>query len=437
VNQYSLNQGVNDIGTLLPELALQWDYGKNGCLTPADVSPGSTKHAWWRCPEGHSWRAVIYSRAAGHGCPYCSNNKVLAGFNDLAAKNPSLAREWDYENNVGVIPETIAPDSNKKVWWKCGKGHCWQAVVSSRNEGKGCPYCGHRKVLPGFNDLASRNPYLAAEWDYEKNGTLKPSDVFPSSQRKVWWKGKCGHEWQAKISNRATGNGCPYCSGVKVLVGFNDFASAYPDVAGEWDYKRNGTLTPAMVHAGTHRYIWWKCKKGHGWHAKVSDRAARGNGCPYCGNRRPVAGETDFRTMHPELMEEWDYEKNQNLDPENLTMQSRKTVWWKCEKGHQWQAEIYARVHGTGCPHCNYKKDKHRILPGVNDLRTVSPEIAEEWDEQRNGNLRPGDVMPYSNRAVWWKCKKGHHWRTSPNARQRGTGCPHCDGKVPVRTRII
>lgn len=45
-----------------PALAAEWDDEKNAPLTPQDVTTGSHKLIWWRCPKGHSWRAAVYSR---------------------------------------------------------------------------------------------------------------------------------------------------------------------------------------------------------------------------------------------------------------------------------------------------------------------------------------------------------------------------------------
>ena len=99
----------------------------------------------------------------------------------------------------------------EKVWWKCNKNHEWQAIVRSRNNGSGCPICANQQVLKGYNDLATINPKLAQEWNYEKNGKLKPDMVVANNGQKVWWKCKNGHEWQASIINRNKGAGCFEC----------------------------------------------------------------------------------------------------------------------------------------------------------------------------------------------------------------------------------
>lgn len=87
-----------------PEVAKQWHPTKNGDLTPADVSAGSKRKAWWICDKGHEWEAVISSRARGNGCPYCANKKVLEGYNDLGTTNPELLSEWCYDLNTESAP---------------------------------------------------------------------------------------------------------------------------------------------------------------------------------------------------------------------------------------------------------------------------------------------------------------------------------------------
>ena len=199
------------------ELVKKWNYEKNGDLKPTQVTVGSNKKVWWKCTKGHEWQATINNRAKGTGCPYCSSQKVLAGYNDLAASNPQLAKEWNYEKNEDLKPTQVTVGSNKKVWWKCSKGHDYQATINHRSNGSGCPYCSNYKVLTGYNDLATINPELAKEWNYEKNGDLKPTQVKASSGKKVWWKCSDGHEWQTTIAHRSKGSGCPHCYRKRIL----------------------------------------------------------------------------------------------------------------------------------------------------------------------------------------------------------------------------
>ena len=195
-----------------PEIAKEWNYEKNGNLKPEHFAANSHKKVWWKCPKGHEWQSTIKDRNSGNGCPYCASKMVLKGYNDLQAVNPSLTKEWNYEKNNGLTPVDVTPNSHLKVWWKCSNGHEWQAAIADRNGGRGCPYCAGKKVLIGYNDLQTINPTLANEWNYEKNNGLTPAEVTPNSHLKAWWKCSQGHEWQALISNRHKGNGCPQCA---------------------------------------------------------------------------------------------------------------------------------------------------------------------------------------------------------------------------------
>ena len=128
--------------------------------------------------------------------------------------NARLMAVWNWEKNNAFKfdPQMLTVGSSKKVWWRCEKGHEWQAKIDPTNKGHGCPYCSGRYAIKGENDLQTVNPQLANEWDYEKNGILKPDEFTANSGQKVWWKCNKGHEWQAVIRSRNTGCGCPMCN---------------------------------------------------------------------------------------------------------------------------------------------------------------------------------------------------------------------------------
>lgn len=128
----------------------------------------------------------------------------------LAELFPELAKQWHPIKNAGVTPDEVTKGSHKKVWWICDNGHEWDAPIRSRAKGSGCPYCIGRR-LGDDNNLAAVMPHLAREWNTQKNGDLKASDCMPKSGRRVWWKCEKGHEWEAAISNRSSGTGCPHC----------------------------------------------------------------------------------------------------------------------------------------------------------------------------------------------------------------------------------
>jgi len=189
----------------------EWNYSKNNKLNPQYIPINSGKKVWWRCSLGHEWQAVVASRNRGSGCPFCSHNRVLSGYNDLATLKPDLASEWHPTKNGDLLPDNILSSTAKKVWWRCHLGHDWQASPNDRARGNGCPYCSNQRVAVGENDLCTENPYLVAEWHPTKNGNLVPSMFVSGSRKKVWWMCKEGHEWQANIYHRNNGSGCPIC----------------------------------------------------------------------------------------------------------------------------------------------------------------------------------------------------------------------------------
>ena len=111
-----VQKGFNDLASFYPALAKEWDAEKNGALSPEAVTPASNRKAWWKCPLGHSYSAVISSRALrGSDCPYCAGSKALAGFNDLAAKAPDVAAQWHPTLNGNLTPEMVTPGSHRRV----------------------------------------------------------------------------------------------------------------------------------------------------------------------------------------------------------------------------------------------------------------------------------------------------------------------------------
>ncbi len=227
----------------------------------------------------------------------------------------SLLAEWAQEKNDPLAPWTVTPGSKARVWWRCERGHEWQAPVFSRWAGHGCPYCGGQRVMPGVNDLATKNPALAAEWHPTRNGGLTPDQVFPNSTKSVWWRCDRGHEWQASVNARMKGGGCPICASRRLRPGFNDLAAANPALAAQWHPTRNGGLTPDQVFPGSARRVWWQCAKGHEWQAAISSRAKDGNGCPICAGKKVVPGVNDLKTLAPEIAAQWHPTKNETLTP--------------------------------------------------------------------------------------------------------------------------
>ncbi len=280
--------------------------------------------------------------------------------------------------------------------------------------------------------LAETHPELVKEWHPTKNGSVTPDKVVKSFRDKVWWKCNQGddHEWSATIYPRTKGVGCPVCAGKKVVYS-NSLAHLNPSLASEWDKTRNSPLLPSEVRPMSNKKVWWKCSKeeDHVWQNVISNRS-KGQGCPYCSGKK-ASRDYSLLALFPHLVEEWDDIKNKNLSPHEITPNSNKSVWWRCDKGkdHEWKAQVISRTaRGTGCPVCAGKK----VTPS-NSLKVLNPDLSKEWHIELNGELTPDMITEGSKKKVWWKCSKeeDHVWSASVASRAgRGNNCPYCAGQA-------
>lgn len=374
----------------------QWHPNKNPGIDPANLSFGSNKVAWWLCDLGHEWQTKIYQRTiAGTGCPYCAGQKVAKGFNDLKTTFPLVASQWNKHRNGSVTPDQISAGTEKKYWWVCEFDHEWEATPANRTRlGSGCAVCDGKKVLPGFNDLASQYPQLATEWS-DKN-KLSSNQVVSGSGKKYWWICPLGHEWEQTPSvrlNQATG--CPTCSNQKVLPGFNDLQTIEPEIALQWHPTKNAPLTPSEVSAGSEKKQWWLCSKGHEWEATINSR--KKNGCPVCVNKLVIGGVNDLLTSNPDISAEWHPSKNGELLPTQVALGQTRSVWWLCSEGHEWKTSLETRSK-SGCPRCaKYGFSQH----GESELYFIENEKLFSWKIGITGIDRKYDRLENFGKLGW------------------------------------
>jgi Probable Zinc-ribbon domain len=347
---------TNSLATLRPDIAAEWHPTRNGGLTPAAVVEGSTRRVWWKCPKGtdHEWKAAIVARTHGteSGCLCCAGLKASTT-NCIATVSPKAVALWHASKNLPDTPASVVAGTQRKFWWRCNRGHEWQATAKSvAVTGTGCRYCLGQVLDPdGSNSLAAKYPKLAAEWHPTKN-KLTAKEVLGGGKTDYWWR--CSkdpsHEWEACIANRVSReSGCPKCSGRDVTP-TTSFQARFPDIAEQWHPTKNGTLTPAQVMPGSNRKVWWKCTKGpdHEWLAPPNNRTNQRQGCPFCAGLK-VSVTNSLASQYPKIAAEMHPTKNGKLDPANIYSGSEKKCWWVCEKGHEWEALVRNRTNGSGC----------------------------------------------------------------------------------------
>lgn len=540
----------NNLKVTHPGIAKEWHPSKNGGLNPSHFTSTMSDKVWWMCSQGHEWEAQINNRTVGGtGCPHCYDENrgdiyrayAVKKVGSLAYNFPNIAKEWHPSKNYDLRSSDVTSKSSEKVWWLCPEGHEYEAIISHRTDGSGCPYCSHKLASQEYN-LAEEYPEIAKEWHPTKNIDLKPSDFTPHSGKRVWWLCPEGHSYQASIQGRTRGSGCSFCAGKKVDE-TNSLASLYPEIAKEWHPSKNGDLIPSEVTSKSSRKVWWICPHGHEYGSRIADRT-KGVGCPYCSpktsrieiriltelitifeevihreifdgyecdifipkynlgieidgywhkirtdrdkekleyfnsreielirirDRRlelseqdvpysenekhievvkrllenmikkvsfspqirlkieryinenkiqnqklyqektrylnTVSPENSLEALFPDIAKEWDYDNNYPLVPSSFAPFSKRKVHWICEKGHSWNAPIYTRTSGHGCPKCS-----GNVASEENNLAVMFPELAKQWHPTKNGDLKPTNVTYGSNKRVWWLDDEGKEW---------------------------
>ncbi|WP_319432967.1 zinc-ribbon domain-containing protein [Mycobacterium sp. RTGN5] len=379
-----------------PEVAAEWHPTLNGDLTPADVGYASNKKVWWLCRTcGKEWRIQVANRRHGATCKKCASRALAIPKpgNSLAERCPSAAAEWHPTLNANLTPADVAFSRKEKAWWLCAKcGNVWDASIGNRAAGAGCPPCGRaaaaralrgRKLPRGSKQpvarktktsnsvprsgrsFADRFPEIAVEWHPTLNDDVTPEMVTYSSNRRAWWLCRtCGHEWKAIIQSRGKGAGCRECgrrragrANAKPKPG-GSFAEVFPALAAEWHTELNDPLKPEEVAARSRRTAWWQCPICENvWEAGIYSRAS-GHGCRACADRQraadfsaPSAGQS-LADRDPEIAAQWHPIRNGALTASDVTANSGQTVWWLCERRHEWQAMINNRRKARGCPQC-------------------------------------------------------------------------------------
>lgn len=300
--------GINDLATLRPSIAAEWDERNN--KSASEVTVSSMYSALWRCPDhGHEYKMGVAQRTGGRNCPICSSRQILAGFNDLGTRNPAVAAEFvrDTEGK-GRTPESVGQKSHAVFEWLCPDcGKNWVATPAARTDGgMRCRHCkgtgtvaqsspaspprvaarnANRPRAEVQASFASVHPGLVAQFVRDAEGKGRtPHNTPPMSKARFEWKCPiCNHQWETRVGHRSKGRGCPACSGKVAVPGINDLATVHPAIAAELDDPR---YSAATLTANSNLAVNWKCEKGHTWTTRVFNRT-RGVGtiCPTCSSK--------------------------------------------------------------------------------------------------------------------------------------------------------
>lgn len=426
-----------NLATEYPELKEEWDNEKN-LFPPETCLPHSNRSVYWRCAKNHRWKAAICDRtetadkARKSGfqvCPYCSKERISATYN-LTTEYPEVSKEWNYIKNKGQKPEDFHPHSNQKVWWICSydSSHQWPAKICNRTTlSRGCPQCAKefKMSYPAralFYYLRKAYPSCVCEEPFQK---YKMDLLLPDINLVLEHDGYYHHSSEADKKRAERKDYALRKAGYQVLRICDSKDLTDPVVSQDtkilYRYDERNQYLDQMI-AATFRYL---------------------GAAPLDFNHRRDQYEINQMYFHerkkrtlaveyPKIAEEWS-PKNPNK-PDTVLSGSPRKVWWcypKCRQ--EYQATIASRTKNhSNCPFCA----NLRAYRG-NCLATLRPEIATQWHSELNLPLTPYDVVPGSEKEVYWKCPNGHTWKSAISSRtsSRESRCPICYPRTMPRRR--
>lgn len=338
----------DSLANTAPNLLMIWDYKKNS-VSPELLPHTSKRIVNWHCKDcGTSWRKAINIQHKINGCLHCKGYKDIFEKNHINISYDELLNDFDPSLNPNIDIKSVHPNSKKLLTWRCPDcNKTYKKNMYHRSKGSACPYCLGFYPSEDYN-VAVCYPWLVKEWS-NKNLPLKPTDFTPGSHTKVWWCCPEGHEYQAPISQRIRSiRRCPVCTGHRLVVGINDFASRYPSLALEW--SSSNTIKPTEIKYNSDKNVLWYCKTCKTEYTRNIRTRKKDPACPACSGKIPIPGKTSFAAVVPDLMDEWDPENE--VDPYRIFPRYALPVKWICrECGSRWSATVSERVKGFGlCP---------------------------------------------------------------------------------------
>lgn len=455
-----IEPGVNDLQTLFPNIASEWDLEKNK-IEPCYISPNSEKSYYWICPKGHHYSKNVYrrthSKQAVH-CPKCVHAHSTS-FPEQALYfytkqfYPDAINRYRGLTESGLELDIYIPSWNIGIEYD-GKLFHSSKEAKEREERK-YNICKRKhikliRVKEGeFSDDDWFRTFSDETYYIKKRPNDNDMDMFLISF--FTQLTEFSHSHFVIITDPKTNKKTP-CFQLPVDINIkrdrpkileylididNSFGSLYPELAKNWDYEMNGSLTPFMLPPGSNYIAYFKCPRcGKSWSASISavtqwkrqlcKKCSMGENGKNCTKRMALKNGS-LAENYPQLINQWDEEKNGELTPNDIPAKYHKRVYWKCpDCGYGWFESPSARIHGdriSSCPHCSGRV----AFPGVDDLQTLYPDLASEWDYEKNVNVVPSEIKPGSNTPRYWICKKHNvSFRASPANRLRGGGCRLC-----------
>ena len=427
-----LLRGYNSLADRHPDIVAS--YSKRNKETADEVLSTSNKFIYWDCNEcGGTYMAPLQGKINGTvTCPYCSGKQLLQGYNSVAVKCPDVAARWS-DQNEKTADEVLYTSSGSYYLdcRECGEPYLTrlQFAIEGIDE---CPYCSGKKLLPGYNSVAVKYPDIAKRWS-DKNEKTADEVLYTSPGSYYLNCTKCGEPYLTGLQFAIKGkDDCPYCSGRKLLIGYNSVAVKYPDIAARWSDQNEKTADEVLYTSSGSYYL--DCREcGEVYLARLQFAIEGKDGCPYCSGKKLLPGYNSVAVKYPDIAKRWS-DKNEKTADEVLPT-DRGSYYLNCpECGGTYPTKLQEAIAGEDeCPYCSGRK----LLPGYNSFDVKHPDLMEEWDYRANYVLAdPKQIKDTCTTRVWWICRKNqdHVYPMTVKNRvmyeKRGReACPYCKGR--------
>ena len=434
-------KGFNDLETWCKDnhrisLLKEWDSERNDIM-PTEVTYGSGKYVWWKCNKNHEWRTKICCRTEGSrtNCPVCARTQTSFPEQAIAYY---LMKEYDVLQRYRIsgrevdifLPEYKIAVEYDGSRWHMGEEKVNKDLEKSKKitgnsvrlirirETNDTNRIGTSAGLQTIEFIANNGKYITTDFEWAIGELFKLiNDI--SGQTRIPSIDMTRDEFLVRAH---------YMNVLKA----NSVAAVFPELVKEWDTEKNEGVTPDAFSSKNNKKVWWKCEYGHSWLATINSRGVHKLGCPYCAGQKVISGYNDFESWckenNPDLLCEWDYEKN-IARPNEIPKTYKAKMFWRCREGHKWEATVYNRFNGTGCPICNTGNNVKRNKVSLEEWCIKNnPQLLQEWNYAKNGNMTPKTISYGSHAKVWWKCLKDHEWQAQIKSRTYKHGCPYCSG---------
>ena len=463
-----------------PDLLRFWD--DTNVIKPTEISVGSSRPGIrWVCAKcNKAYEATVENRVKRttdlcNDCMGIKPPKIKREYS-LKDKYPEYAELWNKELNDGVTSDDVSYGTSDTYYWNCphGRNHPYKQAIVQRVHADlmYCKQCAelHLPQNSSIEDyetliLALARPDLMQYW--AKENTINPYEKeIGSSEDALWVCPKCKKNYTCKIFNRCKRKTplCNDCAGIVTKTGIS-LREKYPKYAELMNKELNGKNTPDNLPYGTHCSVIWNCPHGreHTYEQRVDSRiASQLMYCKKCAElglpqenlerkkvdlevykkrKRPMLPKSRYLGYaYPELLPLWDKERNKGIDPYTVTIGSTDGYYWHCPHDelvkHSYKATPYVMTKDVALTlekgHCNICRG-FVVLEGYNDIASWAKRngldyLIEEWDNEKNGNIKITDRPFGSGKTANWVCRNcGYSWEASINNRTANrSGCPLC-----------